>query len=107
MSNSPSVGLLIGLLCAGATAGAFAANEAPQSLPNFSSLDLPWVAGSGEFLPPQSGIGPVTYDKAHPQMAVTPNARGDAVRAPLRLADLSNPNLKPWVVERLKKANEE
>ncbi len=40
-------------------------------------------------------------------MAVTPNARGDAVRAPLRLADLSNPNLKPWVVERLRQGNEE
>ena len=40
-------------------------------------------------------------------MVRNPNARGDVVEAPLRLADLNNPNLKPWVIEQLKKANDE
>lgn len=101
------IDLLAGLLCAGA-ASAFAAGQAAQGpVPNFSSIDLPWVSGGSDFLPPPAGLGPVTSDKAHPVMARNPNARGDVVEAPLRLADLSNPNLKPWVVDRLKKANEE
>jgi hypothetical protein len=37
----------------------------------------------------------------------TANNVGDVEEGPLRLADLSNPNLKPWVVDHLKKVNEE
>jgi hypothetical protein len=40
-------------------------------------------------------------------MVSNPNNAGVAVEAPLRIADLSNPNLKPWVVDALKKANDE
>src|SRR5258706_2482506 len=109
MSNVPSIGLLAGLICAcAATAQCFAAGQVAQApVPNFSSIDFPWVSGNSDFLPPTSGLGPVTYDKAHPVMARNPNNRGDVVEAPLRLADLSNPNLKPWVVDSLKKSNEE
>ena len=77
-------------------------------MPNFSSIDRPWVAiEAQEFLPPASGIGPVTYDHAHPIMVTNPNNAGIPVTAPLRIADLNNPNLKPWVVDALKKANDE
>jgi hypothetical protein len=108
MSNWPSSGVLAGLLCVwAATAQSFAASQADQGPPpNFSSLDFPWVSAGG-YLPPPTGPGPVTYDKTHPVMVRTPNARGDVVEAPLRLADLSNANLKPWVVDDLKKANAE
>jgi hypothetical protein len=77
MSNLPPIGLLVGLLSASAaTAQGLAAGQVDQGpVPNFSSLDVPWVSGSGEFLQPASGPGPVTYNKAHPQMAVTPSAR--------------------------------
>src|SRR5262249_19123723 len=37
----------------------------------------------------------------------TANNVGDVEEGALRLADLSNPNLKPWVVDHLKKANED
>jgi hypothetical protein len=74
---------------------------------SFSSADFPWVGTSGSLLPPPSGLGPVTYDKANPVMRSAPNNRGDVVEAPLALADLSNPNLKPGVVDHLRKANEE
>ena len=40
-------------------------------------------------------------------MVRNPNNAGVAVEAPLRIADLNNPNLKPWVVDALKKANDE
>jgi hypothetical protein len=40
-------------------------------------------------------------------MATSPNNAGIPVTAPLRIADLNNPNLKPWVVEALRKGNEE
>ncbi len=109
MSKVPPIGLLVGLFCAcAATAQTFAAGQVAQGpVPDFSSADFPWVTGGAGFLPPLAGPGPISYDKAHPVMARNPNARGDVVEAPLRLADLSNPNLKPWVVERLKQANEE
>jgi hypothetical protein len=35
------------------------------------------------------------------------NAAGDVEQPPGRLVDLNNPNLKPWVVDHLQKANEE
>ena len=109
MSRFPSRGLLACLFCACSAASlGFAAGQTAQTpVPNFSSVDLPWMNGGGGFLPPPAGPGPVTTDKAHPVMARNPNNRGEVVEAPLRLADLNNPNLKPWVVERLKTANEE
>lgn len=76
-------------------------------VPNFSSVDFPWLPTNPEYAPPESGLGPVTYDHAHPVLARNANNVGAVVEAPLRLADLSNPNLKPWVIEHLKKANDE
>ncbi len=109
MSRLPSLGLAACLFCAGAASSlGFALAQAAQApVPNFSSVDLPWMNGGAGFLPPPAGPGPITTDKAHPVMARNPNNRGEVVEAPLRLADLSNPNLKPWVVDRLKQANEE
>ena len=109
MSDRRLIGLAAGLLSiCGITADGYAAGEVKPAVPNFSSIDRPWVAiEAQEYLPPTSGIGPVTYDHAHPIMVSNPNNAGVAVKAPLRIADLSNPNLKPWVVDALKKANDE
>jgi len=109
MSDRRLIGLAAGLLSlCGMTADGYAAAEVKPAVANFSSIDRPWVAiEAQEYLPPQSGIGPVTYDHAHPIMVRNPNNAGVAVEAPLRIADLSNPNLKPWVVDALKKANDE
>jgi hypothetical protein len=109
MSDSRLIGLAAGLFCVcGITADGYAAGEVKPAVPNFSSIDRPWVAiEAQEYLPPASGIGPVTYDHAHPIMVSNPNNAGVAVEAPLRIADLSNPNLKLWVVDALKKANDE
>ena len=102
MSRLASVGLLSGLLCACAAT----AIGAETQVPNFSSIDFPWFPGTG-FLPPSSGPGPVTQDKTNLIIRRTANNVGDVEEGPLRLADLSNPNLKPWVVDHLKKANED
>jgi hypothetical protein len=102
MSKFPSAGLLIGLLCACAAFWPARADEG-ASIPALSANG--WDGnGENEFTPPKSGPGPVTSDPVHPYVS---NFR--AVRtgehANWRVADLSNPILKPWVVEALKKAN--
>jgi hypothetical protein len=109
MPDARLTGLAAGLLCAFAVAAdGYAAGEEKSSVPNYSSIDRPWVAiEAQEYLPPASGPGPVTYDHAHPIMVRNPNNAGIAVDAPLRVADLNNANLKPWVVEALKKGNDE
>ena len=108
MSRLPSVGLISGLLCVWAvTAPGATDNQAEGQVPNLSSIDFPWFPAT-DFLPPPSGPGPVTQDKTNPPIIRrTANNIGDVEEAPLRLADLNNPNLKPWVVDRLKKVNEE
>jgi hypothetical protein len=102
MSKIALAGAMIGLLCAGpALRPALAAESAP--LPNFSASG--WDGdGENEFTPPRSGPGPVMSDPAHPYVSNF-EARRTGAQANWRVADLSNPILKPWVVEALKKAN--
>jgi hypothetical protein len=108
MSNRRLVGLAAGLLCAcAAIVDAYGADEPKGAVPNFSTPDFPWLPLGPEYAPPASGLGPITYDHAHPIMARNANNVGAVVEAPMRLADLSNPNLKPWVIDYLKKANDE
>jgi hypothetical protein len=54
-----------------------------------------------DFMPPPSGPGPVTFDPAHPYV---PNQSGQPT---YRVADLTNPILKDWVKEQMKKANDD
>jgi hypothetical protein len=95
------------LLGAGTTLHAALAAEAPTtSVPNFSpDSSTGWIPDrptGDDFLPPASGPGPVMSAKDHPYV---PNGRG--VQPTYRVADLSNPILQPWAVERMKKANDE
>jgi hypothetical protein len=72
-----------------------------DAIPVFSSAEFGWLADT-EFLPPDSGPGPVTFDKAHPYV------RNNTVGQPtFRVSDLSNPILQPWVVERMRRDNDE
>ena len=94
-------------LCAGtALWPALAADSAKDAIPNFAPT--PTTAWStnrptmDDFIPPASGPGPVMSDPAHPYV---PNGGG---RQPTyRIADLTNPILKPWVIEKMKKANDD
>ena len=99
--------LIATIICVGAMAGApiapaVAQQEAP---PDFSSNNVGWVGlnGGGPFFEPVPGrLPPVTRDPAHP---FVPNGVGG--QPTYRIADLSNPNLKPWVKEHMKKDNDE
>ena len=68
---------------------------------------MPYDRTANEWLPPESGIGPITADPAHPfyNNAV---AQDLGVSSTYRVADLNNEaakNLMPWAVEALKKQN--
>jgi hypothetical protein len=103
-------GVLAGLLFGACIAGPVIGAER-ESIPNFApDRDVGWVAsGKGfgvDFVQPPSGPGPVTNDPAYPYLTNAEAARTG--RQPTyRVADLSNPILKPWVVEQMKKANDE
>jgi hypothetical protein len=66
-----------------------------------SDLTVGWI-GMGDFQPIPGRVPPVTNDPKHP---FVPNGTG---RQPTyHIADLTNPNLKPWVKEAMKKDNDE
>src|SRR6202048_4570872 len=109
MSKISLMCVTAGLLLAGtALWPALAAEGTPgqqASVPNFApDGSTAWTSDrpqSDDFLPPPSGPGPVMSDKAHPYV---PNGQGQPT---YRIADLTNPILKPWAVEQMRKANEE
>jgi hypothetical protein len=95
--------ILAALVWAAAIASAVAEEKAAP--PDFSSNQTGWlgVGGGGPgFAPVPGRLPPVTNDPAHP---FVPN--GTRAQPTFRIADLSNPNLRLWVKERMKKDNDE
>src|SRR5215469_4844259 len=70
-------------------------------IPELESLSIGWAKVADDFEAPESGPGPVTYEKSHPYV---PNGGGR--QATFRIADLTNPILKPWAVEKMREQNE-
>ena len=91
-----------------ACVGTFGATlpAASTDIPNFmGDRDTAWLPDrptGDDFLPPPSGPGPVMSPKDRPYV---PNGRGQ--QPTYRIADLTNPILKPWLIERMKQANAE
>jgi hypothetical protein len=85
----------------GATSPGEGSAQSKAPAPDFSANRAGWVATNNDFIPPAEGPKPVTFDPAFPY--VPNNARKQAT---FRVADLSDPNLKGWAKERMKKANE-
>jgi hypothetical protein len=84
-------------VCAPALSADGTANGA---IPDFAHADTGWFPVGDDFLSPVSGPGPVVSDPAHPYYS---NQSG---RQPTdRVADLTNPILTPWALERMKKSN--
>jgi len=79
---------------------AFAAGN-ESGIPQLESL-VGWSKVADDFQPPASGPGPVTSAKDHPY--VPNNDQGRQVT--FRIADLTNPILKPWVIEKMREQNE-
>jgi hypothetical protein len=100
MFKFPLLAVLAGFVCA-----VGAPSRAADGLPDLSSNGVSWSGdGENEFLPPKSGPGPVTSDPAHPYVSNF-QARRTGEQPNWRVADVNNPNLKPWVVEALRQAN--
>jgi hypothetical protein len=82
-----------------------AAAQHDESVPDFSSNLAGWVATTPEFLPVTGATGPVTGDPAHPYIN-NATARRNGTQPTYRVADLTNPNLKPWAKEVMKREND-
>ena len=83
--------------------GAQAAAQQTPAPPDFTvSPQTTWNGvGGGELFPVPGSPKPVTQDSRY---HYTPNGPG---QASYRIADLTNPNLKPWVKDAMKKDNDE
>ena len=94
--------ILAGLLCAVAvpSSSAAPASGIPNLAPNDGTGWVPDRLAGDDFLPPEKGPGPVVSVKDHPYV---PNNVGQST---FRVADLTNPILKPWAVEQMKKVND-
>jgi len=84
---------------------------ADSAIPNFApDSRTGWLKPAGdEFIQPESGPGPVKSDPAHPYI---PNSfpfvpRDQRQQETIMIADLTNPILQPWVIEQMRKSNEE
>ena len=120
MVGSVSRSMRAALLCAGVALLPIlgvAAAPAPASIPDFSSNGVSWSGYVSRLPPteahartfndyssPASGPGPVTDDPLHPYVN-NEVSRVTGKQPSFRVANVDNPNLKPWVVEELKKAN--
>ncbi len=112
----PHFALNAGCMMAGVVCAVVSAWPAigAEKVPDFSSDSrIGWIAGvpdgvspvGQDFLQQPSGPGPVTFDKAHPYVDSAISRRTGA-QPTLRVADLSNPILQPWVREELRKVNQ-
>jgi hypothetical protein len=71
-------------------------------IPELESAAAGWAKAADDFEPPPSGPAPVTYPKDHPYV---PN-NGAGRQVTFRIADLTNPILKPWAIEKMRAQNE-
>ena len=107
MSNS-AVHAVKQMTIAAYVLAAVVASSAPtlaaEGIPNFApDSTTGWLKPPGdEFIQPESGPGPVKADPAHPYFS-----NAIAAQETVKIADLGNPILQPWVREQMKKENEE
>ncbi len=95
--------VVTGLVYAALTGSVAAQPSAP---PDFSSSQAGWLTFDVEFQAVPGGPIPVRNDPAHPRVS-NAEALRTGKQPTFLIADISNPNLKPWVKERMKKDNDE
>lgn len=94
-------------LASGVITGAMLIPAAAQTgtprIPDFSEdATVGWLAAGNEYIPMETGPHPVRPDPAHPYIQNAFRGR----QPTLRVADLDNPLLQPWVKDALAKVNE-
>jgi hypothetical protein len=98
-----AVAALTGLVWA--AAGPKLAAEPGGLSPDFSSNDTAWVFGNADYAAIPGEPSPTRSDPAH--RYVTNNEfRATGAQPTFRIADLSNPNIKPWAKEIMKREND-
>src|SRR5262245_19841425 len=96
-----AAGILTGLFGAALITGVAARQRVAP--PDFSSNQIGWIPIGGDFIEvPGAGPPLVRNDPRHPYIL-----NGTGAQPTYRISDLSNPNLKPWAKERMKKDNDE
>jgi hypothetical protein len=99
-------GLLAVVMLSGlAASGDQLAAQTEASVPDFSSNLAGWVNIDMDFLPVAGAVGPTRNDPAHPYIS-NQQARRAGIQATFRVADLTNPNLKSWAKEIMKREND-
>ena len=83
--------------------GSVAAQQ--TSVPDLFSNFAGWVANTEDYEAVEGSPSPVTGDPAHPYYS-NATARRLGVSSNYRVADLANPNVKPWANEVMKRENE-
>jgi hypothetical protein len=76
-----------------------------MSVPDFFSNFGGWVSNTEDYQPVEGLPGPMTSDPAHPYYS-NATARRLGVSSNYRVADLTNPNVKPWAKEIMRRENE-
>jgi hypothetical protein len=97
------VGMLAGL--AWAPSSAQVTVQPKASVPDFSSNGAGWVNISPDFIPVPGTTAPTRNDPAYPYVS-NQEARRAGIQPTYRVADLTNPNLKPWAKEVMKREND-
>ena len=86
-----------------AVSGSDISAQQASAPPDFSSNQALWNGlGGGEFIPVPGSPRPVTQD---PRYRYVPNNTG--AQPTYRIGDISNPNLKQWAKDAMKKDNDE
>jgi hypothetical protein len=81
------------------------AAEQGAPIPDFSSNNAAWVFGTGDYIAIPGEPSPTGNDPAHPYISNN-EFRARGLQPTYRVADLSNPNIKPWAKEIMKREND-
>src|ERR1700743_958385 len=93
--------ILMGALAACVSSSGWAAHANKGAAPRLGFSNFGWFPVSDDFAQPASGPGPVGSDPAHPYY------NNQSGRQPTdRVADLSNPILRPSAIERMRLTNQ-
>jgi hypothetical protein len=98
-----AVAALTGL--AWAAAGPKLAAEPGGARPDFSTNDAAWVFDNADFVAIPGEPSPTRNDPAH-HYVTNAEFRATGAQPTYRIADLSNPNIKPWAKEIMKREND-
>jgi hypothetical protein len=82
-----------------------ASAQQSKSVPDLSSTLAGWVAIDQDYQPVEGFVGPVVNDPAYPYYN-NGYARRAGKQPTYRIADLTNPNVKPWAKEVMKREND-